>query len=122
MGVFSATVPREMYEDMKRARDTWQQECALLRTELTQAYKELVAVKRHELGLPPAGFEPKDPASVLGPRTKAAIQQQSGDFTDLAGYLTNWAIGQMTDRLARNQDTETADAEVAHAIRMGETE
>jgi hypothetical protein len=50
MGVFGATVPREMYDDMKRARDMWQQECSARTAENMELMKEILAMKRHELG------------------------------------------------------------------------
>lgn len=108
MGVFGATVPREMYDDMKRARDMWQQECSARTAENMELMRELLAMKRHELGLPPAGVSMADPLAKLGRKTKAAIEEMSRGYPDQQSYLTNWAL---TEVLKLDED-EANDAEV----------
>lgn len=108
MGVFGATVPREMYDDMKRARDMWQQECSARTAENMELMKEILAMKRHELGLPPPGVSMADPLAKLGRKTKAAIEEMSRGFPDQQSYLTNWAL---TEVLKLDED-EANDAEV----------
>lgn len=108
MGVFGATVPREMYDDMKRARDMWQQECSARTAENMELMKEILAMKRHERGLPPAGVSMADPLAKLGRKTKAAIEEMSRGYPDQQSYLTNWAL---TEVLKLDED-EANDAEV----------
>ena len=108
--------------DMRAQRDRAQQELSALLSEHAALMKDVMAIKRHELGLPPAGFEPKDPSAVLGPKTKAAIVQMAGDYTDLTTHLTNWAIGQVNGLIAMQKDPADADELIAHMIRMGDTE
>jgi predicted nucleic acid-binding Zn-ribbon protein len=120
MGVFSATVSREMYDDMKRARDVWQQECSALRVEMSELMKDLVAVKRHELGLPPAGVSMADPMAKLGKKTKAAIEEMSRGTADQQSYLTNWALTEVMKLDEDEANDAEVDADLARRIYEGD--
>lgn len=120
MGLFSETVPREQYDDMKRARDTWQAECAYLRAELSGLMKDMIAVKRHELGLPPSGMAVSDPTSILGPKTMSAIEMVADGFADVRAQQMNWAVVQTKHGLAHGRDADDLDAELAAQIRQGD--
>lgn len=120
MGLFSETVPREQYEDMKRARDIWQAECAFLRTELSGLMKDVIAVKRHELGIPPAGTIPENPASILGPLTLAAIEHVADGYADVYAHQMNLAVREMRAGLAQHRGADELDAELADSIRRGD--
>jgi hypothetical protein len=119
MGVFGATVPREIYEDMKRARDIWQQECSALRIEMSELMKDVLAVKRHELGLPPAGVSLADPMAKLGKKTRAAIEEMSRGTADQQSYLTNWALTEVLKLDDEANDAEV-DADLAQRIYDGD--
>jgi type II secretory pathway predicted ATPase ExeA len=120
MGVFGATVPREMYDDMKRARDIWQQECSALRIEMSELMKDVLAVKRHELGLPPAGVSMADPLAKLGRKTKAAIEEMSRGFPDQQSYLTNWALTEVMKLDEDEANDAEVDADLAQRIYDGD--
>lgn len=120
MALFGETVPREMYDDMKRARDIWQQECSALRVEMSALMHDVIAVKRHELGIPPAGTMPVDPLAVLGPKTKAAIDKVSEGYADLRAQQTNHAVAEMNVGLAHRRDPDELDAELAASILEGD--
>jgi hypothetical protein len=118
MGVFGPTVPRELYDDMKAARDIWQQECAMLRQENFALMRDVIAMKRHELGLPPVGMDAKDPLAALGPKTRAMIEKRGGGYADLTSHLTNFALR----RAKELPDDDARDAVIADEIEQGEAE
>lgn len=114
------TVPREMYEDMKRARDIWQQECSALRIEMSALMRDVLAVKRHDLGIPPAGALPENPASIVGPLTLSAIEQVSEGYADVYAHQMNLAVRETRAGLASKRDPEELDAALAEMIRQGD--
>lgn len=109
-------------EDMRQQRDRAQAQLAMLLEEQAALLKDVLAVKRHDLGLPPAGWTATNPLDALGPKTLAAIDLQGAGFTDLRGHLTNWALVQMAEATAKHVEREAADEAIAHRIRMGDTE
>jgi hypothetical protein len=118
MALFGDSVPREFYEDMRAQRDRAQQELSAVLAEQAALVQGVLAVKRHELGLPPAGFEPKDPLSALGKKTRAAIEEMSRGYPDQNSYLTNWAL---TEVMKVDEPDEHFDADLARRIYEGDT-
>lgn len=108
-------------EDYRQQRDRAQAELSAVLTEQAALVRDAMAMKRHELGLPPAGVSMEPPTSILGPKTKAAIETMSAGFSDQASYLTNWAITKTREALAEGEDVDSADQMIAHAIRQGDT-
>ena len=47
-------------EDMRQQRDRAQSELSAVLSEHAALLRDVLAIKRHEMGLPPAGFEPWD--------------------------------------------------------------
>jgi hypothetical protein len=119
MALFGDSVSRDVYEDMKCDRDTWQQECSALRIEMSALMKDLVAMKRHELGLPPAGVSMADPLAKLGKKTRAAIEEMSGGMADLRSHHLNWAL---TEAMKQDDDelSDEFDADLARRIYEGD--
>lgn len=107
--------------DARAQRDRAQQELSVLLAEHSALVRELVAVKRHELGLPSAGMTLTDPTSVLGVRTKAAIEEMSSGYSDQRSYLTNYALVATQTALADGKSADETDYSVAQQIRMGDT-
>jgi hypothetical protein len=118
MALFGDSVPREFFEDMKLQRDRLQNELSMALAEQASLIKDVMAVKRHELGLPPSGFEAKDPLSQLGKKTRAAIEEMSRGYPDQNSYLTNWAL---TEVMKADDPDEHFDAELAQRIYDGDT-
>jgi hypothetical protein len=108
----------EHCEDMRAQRDRAQQELSALLSEQSALVKEVLAVKRHDLGMPPAGFTPSDPLATLGKKTRAAIEEMSRGFPDLVGYNTNWAINEA--RKVDDPESPEFDAELAQRIYDGD--
>jgi hypothetical protein len=120
MALFGDSVSREIYEDMKRARDMWQQECSARTAENMELMKEILAMKRHELGLPPAGVSMADPLAKLGRKTKAAIEEMSRGFPDQQSYLTNWALTEVMKLDEDEANDAEVDADLAQRIYDGD--
>jgi type II secretory pathway predicted ATPase ExeA len=120
MALFGDSVSRDVYEDMKRARDTWQQECSARTAENMELMKEILAMKRHELGLPPAGVSMADPLAKLGRKTKAAIEEMSRGFPDQQSYLTNWALTEVMKLDEDEANDAEVDADLAQRIYDGD--
>lgn len=119
MGIFGAA-PCPHCDYYRAQCDRAQAELSAVLTEYQSVVKEALAVKRHDLGMPPAGQVISDPTAVLGPLTQAAIEDMSQGFPDQRSYLTNYAIVQVKAGLARGASAEDVDASVAHAIREGD--
>ena len=121
MALFGDSVPRDVYEDVKKDRDHWRTAHAALVEKFTAQTAELVAIKRHEMGLPPAGFEPKDPASVLGKRTLAAIDEAAMGDASLRAHYLNFAIRETaTATASEGESLEDADRMIALRILRGD--
>lgn len=100
--------------------DRAQAELSAVLTEYQSVVKEALAVKRHDLGMPPAGQVITDPAAVLGPLTEAAIARMSEGYPDQRSYLTNWAITETKPALVKGMNADDVDAAVAQRILDGD--
>jgi hypothetical protein len=103
---------------MRAQRDRAQQELSAILAEQSGLIKEVLAVKRHDLGMPPAGFTPSDPLSTLGKRTRAAIEEMARGFPEQNTYMTNWAINEA--RKVDDPESPEFDAELAQRIYDGD--
>jgi hypothetical protein len=119
MPLFGGACPH--CEDYRAQRDRAQQELSVVLTEYAAAMRDAMAMKRHEMGIPPAGTSLTNPVDVLGPKTRSAIEQMSGGFSDQRAYLTNWAIAATRSAVGQGEADDETDTMIAHAIRQGDT-
>ena len=103
--------------DYRAQRDQAQAAVTALLQQQQAIVSEVLTFKRHDIGLPPKGFEPTDPTSVLGPKTWAAIDEQAGGFPDLRARLINFAIGE-TQKAMKIDDESPDDADIMVAQRI----
>jgi hypothetical protein len=118
MALFGDSVPREFYEDMRQQRDRLAQELSHALAEQSALIEGVLAVKRHDLGMPPAGFTAADPLSTLGKKTRAAIEEMSGGLADLRSHHLNWALTQAMK--VEDPENPEFDADLAQRIYDGD--
>lgn len=117
------TVSREQYDDMRHQRDAALSRAAIADDRLVEMVREVLAVKRHDLGMIPSGFDAAaaSPDSMLGPMTLMAVDAFAAGYPDLRQQLIGTAINEMAVKRAQGMDTASADEEVAGLIRRGDT-
>lgn len=105
---------------MKRRAERAESDLAQLQARYATLVEAMVAVKRHEMGMHPAGFDPAnlDPMKDLGPKTQAAIDEFCFGDPELRNYLRNWAL---TETMKRHDvNAEERDETISKAIALGE--
>jgi hypothetical protein len=115
------SVPREFYDEMKRRAEAAEHELAQYRAMYGKLVDQVVEIKRHELNMTPAGFDPEklDPMNQLGEKTKAAIEEECQGDPGLRVYLRNFALTEWSTR--GDLPTDERDTAVANRIRQGDT-
>lgn len=82
---------------------------------------EALAIKRHEMQMPPAGWAPPpDPFDVLGPKTQAAIEDFANGDRELRARLIGTATNLRAGLSLGELDGEDLDEEVANRIAEGD--
>lgn len=114
------SVPREFYDEMKRRAERAESDLAQLQTRYATLVESFVAVKRHEMGMHPANFNPEDldPMKALGNKTQAAIEEFCYGDPELRNYLRNWALTEVQKR--HDVNAEERDETIASKIALGE--
>lgn len=83
---------------------------------------EALAIKRHEMQMPPAGWAPPpDPFDVLGPKTQAAIEDFANGDRELRARLIGTATNLRAGLSLGDLDGEDLDTEVANRIAEGDS-
>lgn len=115
------SVPREFYEETKARAERAEAELAQYRAMYGKLVDQVVEIKRHELSMTPAGFDPEsmDPMKKLGTKTQAAIEEESGGDPGLRTYLRNFALNEYLQR--EETPADEVDTAVAARIREGDT-
>jgi hypothetical protein len=106
--------------DYRAQRDKAQDAHADLLVRYNNVILDLVAMKRHELGLPPTGLAQANPVSQFGPKTELAIEEMGGGYPDLKAHLTNIAVTRWMIGKAETNDLDEVDEMVATHIRLGD--
>lgn len=92
------------------------------RTRSHEVVKEALALKRHDLQMPPAGWTPgADPMELLGPKTQLAIEEFAAGDPQARRYLIGRATILAAAHKAQGHEPDEADADVAETIQAGET-
>lgn len=114
------SVPREFYDEMKARAEKAESENAQYRAMYGKLVDQVVEIKRHELNMTPAGFNPEenDPMSKLGEKTKAAIEEECQGDPGLRVYLRNFALTEWSSR--SDVPPDERDIAVAARIRQGD--
>jgi hypothetical protein len=113
-------VDREFYDEMKARAERAESELAQYRARYGVLVDQVVAIKRHEMGMHPANFNPEDldPMKALGTKTQAAIEEFCYGDPELRNYLRNWALSEIQKR--HDVDPDERDETLANAIATGE--
>lgn len=125
MALFGDTVSREHHDTvvslLKEQLATAQADLAAERTRFEALVVQTIAIKRHEHGMMPQGFDPAtlDPMAKFGPQTTAAIEEIGRDG-ELRNYLINFAHREYL--VTPHDDREAQDEAVAERIRAGDTD
>jgi hypothetical protein len=82
---------------------------------------EALAIKRHEMQMPPADWAPPgDPFEALGPKTQAAIDAFANGDRELRARLIGTATNLYAALKLQDVDGEELDADVAMRIEEGD--
>jgi hypothetical protein len=82
---------------------------------------EALAIKRHEMQMPPAGWAPPgDPFDALGPKTQAAIDAFANGDRELRARLIGTATNLRVSLALHGTEGEDLDEEVAARIEEGD--
>jgi hypothetical protein len=105
---------------MRRRAERAESDLAQLQARYATLVESFVAVKRHEMGLHPANFNPEDldPMKALGPKTQGAIEEFCFGDPELRNYLRNWALSEVQKR--HDVNAEERDETIAQKIALGE--
>lgn len=97
-------VAREVHDQavagLQRQLDLANESLRDARTRLDVLTTETMAIKRHDLGMIPSGFDAKatDPMNGLGPKTQAAIDEWADGNRDTRNFLIHQAHMRLGDR------------------------
>jgi hypothetical protein len=122
MGLFSETVPREWYDEMKAQRDAAIADRRVAEERYTSLVSQFVDLKRQEWNLSPQGFDISklSPMSALGPKTQLAVEEFAAGDPELRARLINTATAEVMARRAQEMPEDEIDAEVATLIHEGD--
>jgi hypothetical protein len=70
--LFGDTVSRELHDEVKAQRDLLQAKVAWWEQHYADTVKDVMELKRHDLGLPAKHEKAEDPFAALGPKTWSA--------------------------------------------------
>lgn len=105
---------------MKSRAERAESELAQYRLRYGVLVDQVVAIKRHEMGMHPANFNPDDldPMKALGPKTQAAIEEFCFGDPELRNYLRNWSLTEVQKR--HDVPADERDETISKAIALGE--
>jgi len=122
MGLFSETVPREWYDEMKAQRNAAIAERHAAEERYASLVSQFVDLKRQEWNLSPQGFDISklSPMAGLGPRTQLAIEEFAAGDPELRARLINTGTAEAMARRAQGMPEDEIDAEVGTLIQEGD--
>lgn len=119
MAIFDS-VPRESYDLLKGQLDVANHRADQAEARYAALVEQMLAFKRHEMAMMPAGFDPAqaDPWNAVGGKTQLAVEEMGGGDPELEKYLKGQAL-LAWKQYADLPDTER-DRKVAAEIRAGD--
>jgi hypothetical protein len=114
MAIFGDSVPAAMVDRFLDALERERERSHALAL-------EALAIKRHEMQMPPAGWAPPgDPFDALGPKTQAAIDAFANGDRELRARLIGTATNLRVSLALHGTEGEDLDEEVAARIEEGD--
>ena len=112
----------EAQRDFMAARAAHAEAYAALEARYAALVAQVVDLKRHDAGLPPAAFDATllDPMNSLGPKTQLAVDEFAAGDPEMRKWLVARAHLEQAALRGQSNDMEQIDEDVAAMVRRGD--